>query len=66
MNADGLKESVAHALCVPRRHSADAGPSAKTGVEKVSTWHVENLRHMNSQAMLKPCSKQTAPRSKDI
>ena len=32
---------------VPRRHSADAWSVAKPGVEKVSTRHVENVRHVN-------------------
>src|ERR1019366_8506504 len=41
---------MAHTLCVPRRHSAGARPFAKTGVEKVSTRHVENVRHVNSHA----------------
>jgi hypothetical protein len=30
------------------------GYSRKTGVEKVSTRHVENVRYMNSQAKVKP------------
>jgi hypothetical protein len=30
------------------------GHSRKTGVEKVSTRHVENVRHVNSQAKVKP------------
>jgi len=52
--ADRMPGSVSAAwrtrFCVPRRNSADARPFAKTGAEKVSTRHVENVRHVNSQA----------------
>jgi len=43
---------VAHALCVPRRRSADARAFAKTGVGKVPTRHVDNERYVNSQLNL--------------
>ncbi len=54
-------ETVAHALCVPRRYSADAWAFANANVEKVSTRHVENVRYMNSQAPYFEPSRNTTP-----
>ena len=44
---------------MPRRHSADARPFVKTRVDRVSTRHVENVRHVKAQAKVKPAGKVT-------